>query len=74
MAKKNIIINCISPGGIENKIIQNQKFVKKYTKKVPLSRMAKVEDLESAFLYFSDQKTKYTTGQNLVIDGGLTLC
>tara|TARA_Y100000389_G_scaffold204062_1_gene254758 strand:+ start:9724 stop:10482 length:759 start_codon:yes stop_codon:yes gene_type:complete len=74
LAKKNIIINCISPGGIENKIIQNKKFIKKYTKKVPMSRMGKVEDLESAFLYFSDQKTKYTTGQNLIIDGGLTLC
>jgi len=74
LAKKNIIINCISPGGIGNKIIQDQKFIKKYTKKVPMNRMGKVEDLESAFLYFSDQKTKYTTGQNLIIDGGLTLC
>lgn len=74
LAKKNIIINCISPGGIENKVIQNPKFIKNYTKKVPMCRMAKVEDLETAFLYFSDQKTNYTTGQNLIIDGGFTLC
>ena len=74
LAKQNILVNCISPGGIRNKKMQNSNFLKKYKKKVPLKRMAVVEDFETAFLYLSNPKTKYTTGQNIIIDGGLTLC
>ncbi len=74
LAHKNIIVNCISPGGLENPKVQNKDFKKKYNNKVPLGRMANENDLKTAFLYFSDQDTKYTTGQNLVIDGGFTLC
>ena len=74
LAKKNIIVNCISPGGLENKKIQNKKFIDKYSNKVPLGRMCNVNDLKMALLYFSNIETNYTTGQNLVIDGGFTLC
>lgn len=74
LAKKNIIINCISPGGLENKNIQKKKFINNYSKKVPLGRMCREKDLEMALLYFSSAETYYTTGQNFIIDGGLSLC
>ena len=74
LAKKNIIVNCISPGGLENKNFQKNKFIYNYSKKVPLGRMCKEEDLKMALLYFSNTETNYTTGQNLIIDGGFTLC
>ena len=74
LAKKNIIVNCISPGGLENKKLQNKKFINKYSNKVPLGRMCNEKDLKMALLYFSNTETNYTTGQNLVIDGGFTLC
>jgi len=72
-AKYNILVNCISPGGIENQKIQSVKFRKKYISRVPLKRMAKVEDLYTAVLFLSSKNTKYVTGQNLIIDGGLTV-
>ena len=74
LSKKNISVNCISPGGILNKSIQSKKFIKKYSNKVPMGRMGKPEDLAMALLYFSNDTTNYTTGQNLVIDGGFTIC
>jgi len=74
LAKKNIIVNCISPGGLKNKNFQKSKFISNYSKKVPLGRMCKEDDLKMALLYFSNTETNYTTGQNLIIDGGFTLC
>lgn len=72
LAKYNIIINSISPGGISDK---NHKtyFKKNYEKKVPMNRFGNEEEIFGALIYFSSDNSSYTTGQNLVIDGGLTL-
>ena len=35
--------------------------------------MANVEDIFSGVLYFTSDSSNYTTGQNIVIDGGLSL-
>ncbi len=72
MAKYNIKVNCISPGGIEDKK-HSKLFIKKYCSKVPLNRMGKVSDLYGALIYFSGENNSYTTGQNLIVDGGLTI-
>jgi len=40
---------------------------------VPLARMGNVEDLFTALLFLSSDNTSYITGQNLIIDGGLTI-
>ena len=63
--------NCISLGGIQGG--QKKLFVKNYTNKVPLGRMAKEDDLINAAIFFSSDLSSYITGQNLVVDGGLTI-
>jgi len=73
LANKNINVNCISPGGILNKKLQSKKFIKNYIKRVPKNRMGKVEDLHSAIIYLSSDFSDYTTGQNIIVDGGLSL-
>ncbi len=73
LAKKKININCLSPGGILNKKKQSLKFIKKYTKNVPCKRMANVQDIFSGVLYLTSETSNYTTGQNIIIDGGLSL-
>jgi len=73
LAQKNINVNCISPGGIINKKLQSKKFIKNYIKRVPKNRMAKVEDLHTAIIYLTSDFSDYTTGQNIIIDGGLSL-
>ena len=73
LAEKNINVNCISPGGIINKKLQSKKFINNYIKRVPKNRMAKAQDLHTAVIYLTSDFSDYTTGQNIIIDGGLSL-
>lgn len=73
-AKKNIFINCISPGGtIDPNKRLSKNFYNRYSARVPLGRMALPRDLNTAVIYLSSEETNYTIGQNIVIDGGLTV-
>jgi len=72
-AKKNIRVNSISPGGILNKKLQSKKFIQNYSARVPMNRMANAEDLFTAILYLASDFSKYGTGQNIIIDGGLSI-
>ena len=72
LAKYNIIINSISPGGVENRNTQNKKFQKKYSNLVPLQRMANVNDIFTTMIFLSSDYTNYITGQNIILDGGLS--
>ena len=69
-ADNNIRVNCISPGGIESG--QNDIFNKKYSKRVPLNRMAQAQEMVGAILYLASEASSYVTGQNLLVDGGLS--
>ena len=40
---------------------------------IPLGRMGKSQDIENAIMFLADEGASYITGQNIVIDGGLTL-
>ena len=73
LANYGIRVNCISPGGVLNKKTQTNKFIKKYSNRVPLKRMAKVEDILTSILYLASKESKYVTGQNIIVDGGLSL-
>lgn len=73
LASRNIRVNCVSPGGIINREnLQGPDFIKKYSEKVPMGRMGELNEMIGAVLYFCGDMASYTTGQNLVIDGGLT--
>lgn len=71
LAKHNIRVNCLCPGGIYNK--QNFKFVKKLKHLIPLNRMAQVDEYNGAIMFLCSDATNYMTGQNLIIDGGRTI-
>ena len=68
---KKIRFNCVSPGGILNG--QNEIFVNNYNKKVPLGRMGKPDDISPTVSFLLSNKSKYITGQNIIIDGGWTI-
>ena len=70
MANHNVRVNCISPGGISNQ--QSKEFVKKYAYKVPMKRMGKEEEINSTLEYLISDESVYVTGQNILVDGGLT--
>jgi len=73
LSKKNILCNCISPGGIKSNKTQTNNFQQRYIKKLQVKRMAKSEDIIFALYYLTNPFNNYVTGQNLIVDGGYTL-
>ncbi len=73
LAERNIRVNCVSPGGIFNpKNPQGEDFLKNYAFRTPMKRMADDSEMIGAVLYLASDASSYTTGQNIIIDGGLT--
>lgn len=70
MAPFNVRVNSISPGGVFNN--QDAEFVKKYSNKVPLNRMAKPSELKTSLAFLTSPDSSYLTGQNIIVDGGFT--
>jgi gluconate 5-dehydrogenase len=71
LARFNIRVNCISPGGFERG--QPEAFVKAYSEQTPMGRMGRDGvDLKGAVVFFASEASGYCTGQNLAIDGGFT--
>ena len=68
--KDQIRVNTISPGGIFDN--QDKKFVEKYIQKVPLARMGNPDDISPVICFLMSDKSKYITGQNILVDGGFT--
>lgn len=66
-----IRINSISPGGVSSG--QNGKFVENYSSRVPLGRMATTQDVVHALTFLLSRSSSYITGQNLIVDGGLSI-
>ena len=69
-ADKGIRVNTITPGGMESG--QNEEFKRNYSKRVPMNRMGTPDEIVGAVIYLASAASSYVTGQNIVIDGGLT--
>jgi len=69
---KNIRVNSLSLGGVEDKKYMSKEFIKNYSNKTTLNRMAKKNEYNAAILFLASDASSYMTGSNLVIDGGWT--
>ena len=69
--KYNIRVNTVCPGGIFDSK-QDPKFIEQYSKKVPLGRLGKSQEIASTVLFLASDAASYITGSTLVVDGGWT--
>ena len=73
LAERNIRCNSISPGGIYNpKNPQNNNFIKEYSVRCPMGRMADVNEISGLALFLASDASSYITGQNITVDGGMS--
>lgn len=76
-ADYNINVNAIAPTFIETpmtkQMLEEKSFKEDVLSKIPLNRLAKIEDLFGAFIYLSSNASDMVTGHTLVIDGGWTV-
>lgn len=73
VAKRNITVNCVSPGFINTDLLSDleDEIVERYKNLVPLKRFGTVEDVASAVLYLASEGASYVTGSVLEVTGGL---
>jgi len=74
-AKKNINVNCISPGFISTAMTDkiDDKFKETIISKIPANRLGKPEDIANAVLFLASNNSDYINGETLHVNGGLYL-
>ena len=74
-AKKNINVNCISPGFISTAMTDkiDEKFKDAIISNIPANRLGKPEDVANAVLFLASQSSDYINGETIHVNGGLYL-
>ena len=72
-AKKNINVNCISPGFIKTAMTDkiDDKFKEVIVSKIPSARLGEPEDIANAVLFLSSDQSSYINGETIHVNGGM---
>tara|TARA_B100001175_G_scaffold201252_1_gene170889 strand:- start:9923 stop:10660 length:738 start_codon:yes stop_codon:yes gene_type:complete len=72
-AKKNININCVSPGFIKTAMTDkiDDKFKELIISKIPSARLGEADDIANAVLFLCSDQSSYINGETLHVNGGM---
>ena len=72
-AKKNINVNCISPGFIKTAMTDqiDEKFKEAIISKIPSSRLGEPQDIANAVIFLASNLSDYVNGETLHVNGGM---
>ena len=72
-AKKNINVNCISPGFIKTEMTDkiNEEFKKILVSKIPKGELGKGEDIANCAAFLASAMSDYITGETIHVNGGM---
>ncbi len=72
-AKKNITINCVSPGFIQTKMTDSisEQIKSELTSRIPMNRLGTGEDVSNTVAFLSSEASSYITGETIHVNGGM---
>ena len=72
-AKKNITLNCVSPGFIQTKMTDNiaDNIKEVLTSKIPMAKLGTGEDVANTVAFLSSDAASYITGETVHVNGGM---
>ena len=72
-AKKNITINCVSPGFITSEMTKNiaEKVRDLLISRIPMGRLGTGEDVSNCVAFLSSEEASYVTGETIHVNGGM---
>ncbi len=76
LAPNAITVNAVAPGAIDTPLNANAYTVKvrsTYEERIPMHRIGTAEEVADTILFLASDAARYVTGQELVVDGGLTI-
>jgi NAD(P)-dependent dehydrogenase (short-subunit alcohol dehydrogenase family) len=69
-AERGVRVNCVTPHGVRNN--HEPEFEKRFSAMSPMGRMMDAEEVVGAVLFLASDASSYTTGTNLLVEGGWT--
>jgi len=78
LARYNIRVNAIAPGNVhtrlgDSRFAINPDYENKLLKKTPLGRIAEADEIVGAMIYLASDASSFTTGETILVDGGILL-
>ena len=72
-AKKNITLNCVSPGFIQSRMTENivESVKAVLTSRIPMARLGNGEDVANSVAFLSSDQASYITGETIHVNGGM---
>ena len=72
-AKKNITVNCVSPGFIDTAMTMNiaEKVKLFLTSRIPMGKLGTGEDVSNSVAFLSSEEASYITGETIHVNGGM---